>query len=160
MNSKKIILVSHCVLNQNSVVGGWARARGAYPVSGLLIEEGIGIIQLPCPELLFGGLGRPPRSAEEYNTDDYRAFCCELLLPYVRQIREYLKHGYAFLGAVGIQNSPTCAMSIPRGIMADVLFSMLEHENITLPYIEIPEDYREGTSSAELEDTIRKFIRR
>ena len=78
MKSRRIVLVSHCVLNQNSVVEGWSRAKGAVPIVKLLLEEGIGIVQLPCPELICGGLSRPPRSFDDYNTAGYRARCRDL----------------------------------------------------------------------------------
>lgn len=47
--NKKLLIVSHCIINQNSVVEPLARAKGAFPVIIKLLEEEIGIIQLPCP---------------------------------------------------------------------------------------------------------------
>lgn len=159
MKSRRIVLVSHCVLNQNSVVEGWSRAKGAFPIVKLLLEEGIGIVQMPCPELVCGGLSRPPRNFDDYNTAGYRARCRDLLLPYIGQIKEYLAYGYDIAGVIGIENSPTCAFSGVRGVMADELYKMLEQENIELPYMEIPEDYREGRPSPELDKKISEFIR-
>ena len=159
MKSQRIVLAAHCVLNQNSVVEGWARARGAYPVAALLVEEGAGILQLPCPELIYGGLDRPPLEVEDYDTEEYRELCRGLLLPYVRQLAEYARHGYAILGVIGIGNSPTCSFGGVRGVMADVLVSLLEREGLAVPFVDIPEDYREGTEDAAVDEKIKTLLR-
>lgn len=159
MKAKKIVLVAHCVINQNCVVDGLSRARGAYPITELLIREGIGIIQLPCPELIYNGIERPPLSYDDYNTKEYRAVCRSLLRPYVRQIKNYLESGYTFLGIIAINNSPSCSMSGVRGVLVTELISILDKENIALPFVEIPESYREGANSIELEENIIMLIR-
>ena len=49
--SKKIIFLCHCCLNQNAKVRGIASYPGAItPLISMLLEEGIGMIQMPCPE--------------------------------------------------------------------------------------------------------------
>ena len=158
MRSKRIILVCHCLLNQNSVLEGWERARGAYPIASVFINAGIGIVQLPCPELICCGLHRPPLSKEKYDTAAYRSLCRELLRPYIAQLLEYRKNGYELVGMCAIKNSPTCSMSGNRGVLMDELMTLLEAQDIPLPYIEIPEDYREDGSTKELEEKINKFI--
>lgn len=158
MKSKRIILVSHCVLNQNAVLEGWARAKGAFPVAGRLLEAGVGIIQLPCPELLFSGINRPPKTYEEYNTPVYRKLCKELALPYIRQIKEYLENGYTLLGVLGIYNSPTCSISGKMGVFMEALFALCNQENITLKYVEIPKEYSENATDQALENKIEKLL--
>lgn len=159
MKSKKIILVSHCVLNQNAVVERWARARGAFPITKQLIEDGVGIIQLPCPELIFKGIGRLPLNYSGYDTPEYRKTCSKLLLPYVEQIKEYLANGYTLLGVLGINNSPSCSISGQRGVLMEELFALCRQENITLEYAEIPENYNEDTSDESLQNSIEKLLR-
>jgi len=57
--SKKIIVIAHCLLNQNSISDGTADFPSQFDkVINLLIENKIGIIQLPCPELICLGLSR------------------------------------------------------------------------------------------------------
>ena len=159
MKSKKIIIVSHCVLNQNSVVEGWARAKGAYPIAALLLDEGVGIIQLPCPEMAYKGLGRPPLGYDDYNEPAYKTLCCDLVRPIVMQLKDYLKSGYVLTGIIAIENSPTCAISGRRGVLMEVLLPMLVKDRITVPFVEIPETYREGGSHKELEKELIKLIR-
>lgn len=137
--SKKLLLVSHCVLNQNSVVCGWERAAGAFQFVKEIIESGAGIIQLPCPEMEYAGCGRPPRNYEEYNTAPYRELCRRLAGSVTGQMKEYLKHGYQYCGIIGIQNSPTCSISGRRGVFMEELLAQLSDIGLVSGYFEVPE---------------------
>jgi hypothetical protein len=56
---RRVVLVPHWALNQNSRVAGAAVRLAAMEnlIAGLL-QHNIGIIQMPCPELILLGLGR------------------------------------------------------------------------------------------------------
>ena len=131
--SKKIVLVAHCILNQNTVIDRKARAQG--PVKSAVdwaVKEGYGIVQLPCPEFTFLGLNRPPMTYEQYNTPEYRAHCREILKPILQQIEEYVKNDYDISGLLGIQNSPSCHPSYGRGVFMEELLAMVTDEGINL----------------------------
>lgn len=151
--SRKLLLVSHCVLNQNSVVCGWERAAGAFQFVREIIESGVGIIQLPCPEMEYAGCGRPPRDYEEYNTAPYREVCRRLASSVTRQMEEYLKHGYEYCGIIGIQNSPTCSISGRRGVFMEELLAQLSGIGLVSPCFEVPESYDD-----ECQDGVQDII--
>ena len=158
MRSKKVIVLCHCILNQNSVINDWERARGAFPLAGPILNSGIGIIQLPCPELIFKGLDRPPLEYEDYNTEEYRELSRQLLSPYVWQLKEYVSKGYELQGIIGINKSPSCSITGQRGVFMEEFFQMCSDENIELRHMEIPEDYHEEKSDSQMISTIEKFI--
>jgi len=57
--SKKIVFIAHCILNQNSISDGTAVTPACCKeVIELLISSDIGIIQMPCPELMYLELDR------------------------------------------------------------------------------------------------------
>lgn len=57
--SRRLVLAAHCLLNQNAISDGTADYPGTHEeVARLLLEEGVGILQLPCPELCCLGLDR------------------------------------------------------------------------------------------------------
>ena len=57
--SKKVIFVAHCVLNQNAISDGTALYPSAHTdIIQKLLKSQVGIVQLPCPELLCLGLDR------------------------------------------------------------------------------------------------------
>ncbi|MCK4260132.1 MAG: hypothetical protein KAX49_14225 [Halanaerobiales bacterium] len=138
----KIVLLAHCILNQNSVIKGWARARGAFPtVIEFLLREGIGIVQLPCPEQRFLGLQRPPMTVEEYDTLDYRNHCQKLLNGLMEELLNYREHGLELVGVIGIGNSPSCCPN--QGIFFIELQQQLEDNGFQINVISLPPDHQE-----------------
>ncbi len=159
---KKILIVSHCVLNQNSVLPGWERARGAYPVIKAAMDRGIGLIQLPCPELLTMGLDRPPMDYAQYAAvPGFTENCKEMLKPILLQIRIYLKENYRILGVLGIHESPNCSITAQRGILMEQLFSETAKLGLNLNYLEIPTEYEEaneGMFHAKMKEFLDKIL--
>ena len=57
--SKKVVFLAHCLLNQNAISDGTAVYPSAF--QGLIrffLDNDVGIVQLPCPELCCLGLDR------------------------------------------------------------------------------------------------------
>ena len=138
LRDKKLILLSHCILNQNSVVLPLARSKGGFPIAKSLLDQGIGIIQLPCPEFKFLGPERKPMNKEEYDSPEYRTLCRDLFSPILEDIKKYLAQGYSLVGIMGINESPTCSITGSRGIFMEEIFSMLNGEAIDITHFEIP----------------------
>ena len=139
------MLTAHCVLNQNAVIRNWERASGAFNrLVKVLLDENVGILQLPCPEMAFLGEARPPKTKEEYDTPAYRVLCQQLAAPLVKQVVDYHNNGYHVLGLLGIGESPSCDTQGDPGVFMEELMQQLEKEGITLNCIDIPESYLEG----------------
>jgi len=129
--NKKIIITSHCILNQNTVIDGEARSTGAIPSAVDWIQkEGLGILQLPCPEFTYLGLERPPMTYEEYDTKEYRNHCKEILQPVIEQLIEYKRCDYDIVGILGIQSSPSCDMT--RGVFMEELKKLFNEHQIPI----------------------------
>lgn len=112
VRSRKVVLVPHCVLNQNARVAGAAERPAAVVelVTGLLERE-IGIVQMPCPELCACGLDRARiRVARELRTPAGRALSRNLARDLVQQIRAYLRCKVQVLGILGKNGSPSCGV--------------------------------------------------
>lgn len=125
VRGKKILILSHCILNQNSVSDGTAD----YPsinkdVFNQLFQSDIGIIQMPCPEIMCLGLDRGDinggkRSVVVENTriryelekNNSIKIINNLLEQIVFQILEYKQNGFTILGIVGIDRSPSCGVN-------------------------------------------------
>lgn len=158
MLTKKIIVLSHCILNQNSVVNNWERASGGFPIVQYILEKNIGIIQLPCPELIFKGINRPPMTYEEYNnTEGYRESCISLLSPVISQLKDYIHNKYEYIGVIGINESPNCSITSQQGVFMEEFFNLCQKENINSKYIEIPTWYSEENEGNYL-GLLKKFI--
>jgi predicted secreted protein len=67
--SKRLVVVSHCVINQNAVVSGEERSPGIMKSAvDWATEQEYGIFQLPCHEFTYLVPERPPMTVEEYDT--------------------------------------------------------------------------------------------
>jgi predicted secreted protein len=122
--SKKVILVAHCILNQNAKIDRCARYPGAMrEITQALLDAGIGIIQMPCPELLALGLDREVVKDKEttIGSEDDRVgelmkkvlpktMCQKISQDLVYQIKQYQQNGFSVVGILGVNGSPTCGV--------------------------------------------------
>ena len=154
--SKKIVFVAHCVLNQNSKIDRCGRYPGAIiEVTQALISSGVGIVQMPCPEMLALGLDRQverskpttiesedERVAQSMQLKENRSICRQLAADLIRQIQDYQKNGFCVLGILGMNGSPTCGVEtrwgnlqeeIGAGVFIQSLRDQSESAQISLP---------------------------
>jgi uncharacterized protein YbbK (DUF523 family) len=126
--SRKVVFLSHCLLNENTrYLGGAGRAGGVVEIVKPYLERGIGIVQLPCPEeQAWGGVVKR-RLVAFYGTEAsvryrLRNMLLPLMLLYTRwvyrrlarqvatQVEDYLASGFTVLGIIGIDGSPSCGV--------------------------------------------------
>lgn len=110
--SREMVFVSHCVLNANARVEGLSCYAGVHPVVARLAERGYGVIQLPCPEVVFGGLDRPPLAIEDYDTPEFRTLCAGLAEEAAGTAEIYAHKGMRLVGCLGVEGSPSCGVEI------------------------------------------------
>jgi len=153
---KKVVLLAHCILNQNAKIDRCAHYPGMLlEVVSALIAAGVGVIQMPCPELLYLGLDREAehgavttvesedsRVAGRMQDDAAQALCRRLANDLVQQVEDYQKHGFEVIGVVGINGSPTCGVEIgwsttgethDPGEFIQTLREELDKKGISLP---------------------------
>lgn len=112
IKSKKIILLSHCILNSYSKVESFSENNGA--LKEILIElmmKDYAIIQLPCPEHLYLGTRRWEMSREQYDNEMFRNHCITLINPILNEVSNYIKSGYEIKYIVGMKGSPNCGIT-------------------------------------------------
>jgi len=149
-------MVAHCVLNQNAKLDECAYYPGAMrEVSELLINSDVGILQMPCPELLCLGLDRQVEkgttpTVEEEDTriairlaeESGQAILHKLVDDLVYQVQEYNKNGFTIMGIVGMNGSPSCGVELTwaedeekqaPGAFIQILKEKLEQNNLDIP---------------------------
>jgi len=124
VRSKKVVFVAHCILNQNSISDGTAVHPAAFKdIINLFLNNDIGIVQLPCPELCCLGLDRGniygadspvtvenTRIRREMENADTQQKLKTLVDYTMLQIDEYVKHGFEIKGIIGANRSPNCGV--------------------------------------------------
>ena len=108
---KKIVLLAHCIINANAKVHGLGNYSSmVLDLITLLHEHDIGVIQLPCPEMSTYGVKRWGHVREQFDTPFFREQCRKIAGPIVDQLRDYARNGYAVIGVVGVDGSPSCGV--------------------------------------------------
>ena len=134
----RVMLVSHCLLNENTRYAGGATRPGAVAeVIDELIRAGYGIHQLPCPERLAWGGVLKRHSLRMYHSKGrpryvlrgllLRAFVWWTRIVYwrlarqvVADITDYRRSGIAVEGIVGIGISPSCGVTTTLNLRASL----------------------------------------
>jgi uncharacterized protein YbbK (DUF523 family) len=135
---RRVVLVSHCLLNQNTrYAGGATRAGAVAELADELIGAGYGIHQLPCPERLAWGGVLKRHSLRLYHSKGgplyplravlLRAFVWWTRIVYwrlarqvVRDVTDYERSGVTVEGIVGIGASPSCGITTTLDLRASL----------------------------------------
>ncbi len=111
---RRIVFLAHCFLNTNTRFPGGSAFEGAtIPLIQTLLESGVGIIQMPCPEFLCLGLEKGLYG--EMSEADMRACFRQTALTVMDQTEAYLADGYEILGIIGMNPSPSCGVEVTKG---------------------------------------------
>ena len=174
--SRKVAFLAHCLLNQNAISDGTAVRPAGFPeMVSYLLEHGVGIVQLPCPELLCLGLDRgDPQGAERpvvvENTRIRRAMAqaepsrrlARLVADTMAQLLEYRRYGFQVVGILGANRSPCCGVDttsqddqeVPgMGVFLEALSRRLEEVGWQIPMV----GFR-GTDDAV--ETVQRLLER
>jgi predicted secreted protein len=126
---KRVVFLSHCLLNENTrYLGGACRAGCVPEVLDACVELGLGIVQMPCPEELAWGGVLKRRLLLLYDSRSVeRPWLRRMLVPIAvgytrwryqrqadavtRQIADYRRSGYAVVAVVGVDGSPSCGLA-------------------------------------------------
>lgn len=167
LNMQRIILVSHCILNPYSKAQGVLNEKkleASRKVSETLLKDfEIGIIQLPCPELLYKGLDRKPASRSSYENPEFRKICLDMADQVVKLVREYEQNGIEVIAYLGVEGSPSCGVEWThfkvdepekgKGIFTEALCKAIANAGVKVGVIGLPEDRKYG----DIEELLSKL---
>ncbi|WP_147822620.1 CD3072 family TudS-related putative desulfidase [Salidesulfovibrio onnuriiensis] len=158
--SRTICVAASCLLNANAKITPYAACPGVNTeVIMPWIEQGAGLLQLPCPETTYLGMLRWGMTREQYDTQGYRDHCRAILRAPLMELRAYAEAGYAIAAVLGVNGSPSCGVEttcegycggevsedaareqrknlrmVPgRGVFMEVLADMLREHGLDVP---------------------------
>ena len=126
--SKRVVFLSHCLLNENTrYLGGACRQGCIQEIVQVCLESGLGIVQMPCPEQhAWGGVLKRRLllffASQGTLVYQLRSVLLPGLLWYTRsvyaniarlvanQVQDYLSSGFTVLGIIGVDGSPSCGV--------------------------------------------------
>ena len=150
---RKVIFLSHCLLNENTrYLGGAFRKAGIDELIDELQKQGIGIVQMKCPEQkTWGGvLKREMLMGYGISGTLMNAFRKPYMLFFlwksrrsfrkiakdvVAEIKDYIDSGFDVVGIVGINGSPSCGVSAALDLKKSAEFAAyLDIEKLNREY--------------------------
>jgi predicted secreted protein len=122
-----VVFLSHCLLDENVRYLGGAFHSGAVPEVLPLVREGVGICQMPCPEMrAWGGVHKPAMllayglrdtALYRFRRMPFRLFVLctrhryrQLARQVAKEIKQYHDAGVVIAAIVGIGGSPSCGV--------------------------------------------------
>lgn len=171
---RMVAVLAHCILNQNAKLDRCAHCAGAVrEVLEVLLDWGIGIVQMECPEMLHLGLDRQtdPAASPSVAAEDTRiarrmeeAAAQDIVEGIARhvvaQIADYRCHGFSVIGLLGINGSPSCGVETtwrddhePAGYgqLVAALARQLEAKGLSIPMRGIRSSDPEAAQAITLE---------
>lgn len=154
--SGRVVFVANCLLNANNKVLEFARYPGMFKeVVDLLDRHHLGIMQMPCPEVLYMGNQRWWNSRNLYDNAGYRHLCASLASQVADYIENYRRVGCEVTAILTCDGSPSCGITkssycedwggrpkeVPRhlvdqpGIYMEELCALLERRGLPRPEI-------------------------
>ena len=134
----RVVFCSHCLLNENvRYLGGAGRTAGVDEVIDSYLHDGVGVVQMPCPEQRAWGGVLKRRMLPAYGASGIlrgtavqiavRPFVWYTRLVYARlgrlvaaQIADYRRSRVDVVGVVGIAGSPSCGVTTTLDLMGAV----------------------------------------
>lgn len=160
----RFVAVIECILNQNARDQGAAVSPAVNAaVLALCARHGVGLLQMPCPEIRALGPNRERPAGtgirENLDTPSGRRCCRDISEEVVARVREYLDQGVELLAILGGNPlSPGCAvhpsasgkghLDASSGILMRELADALEAASISVPFRGI----RDGNAEQMEED--------
>jgi len=154
--SGRVIFLSHCILNENTRYLGGAFRKGCIrEIVSKHTDDGLGLVQMPCPEEeAWGGVLKKYLLTVYGSSHGVLYRFRNLLLPLflfhtrftyrrlaaktAKRIKDYLDSGFSVVGIVGVDGSPSCGVAKTLDIRKSFdMLASLNAETVT------PEDMNE-----------------
>ncbi|MDD4874769.1 MAG: hypothetical protein PHE15_07370 [Dehalococcoidales bacterium] len=150
IRSNRFIFVPFCMLAQAIRAVGIVKHFPAVvnPIIDVLMDQNINIIQMPCPELFFDTFNRTPCRKAKYDTPENRRVYREASRDVLKQIINLRKAGHKVDAILGIEYSPSCAISRltgtsqmndikESGIFIEEIKRLLNENKLLIPFVGI-----------------------
>jgi len=149
-----VIFLSHCLLNENTrYLGGACRKACVDELVDELQKQGIGIVQMKCPEQktwggvlkreMLMGYGIKGTILNAFRTPYMMYFIWKTKRSFkkiaqdvVSEIKDYMDSGFEVMGIIGIKGSPSCGVSASMDLKKSADFvAQLDIEKINKVYV-------------------------
>lgn len=160
--SNKIAVFCHCMLNVHSLEDNLAEYPGLEEdIVKKALDQGVGFVQLRCPETRLHGIERLPMPKDTYDKPNIRENYRKQAEQEILQLMEFVKNGAEIVAIIGAEASPSCGIHyvakwklgvepkdrkwpdtvdfVPgRGVYMEEIEKLLDEEGIKPQWIGVP----------------------
>lgn len=151
--SKKVVFVSHCIINTNAIAIG-PKTPTIWPaiideIVDCFQKNKISIIQLPCPEQIYYGLIRGSVAKNDIDNPSFRKLCKRIAEEAIKNMKQYMENNFKVIAFIGRRGSPTCGVKKVHlrknnkiievdgmGILVEEISKMIKDKKIDIPLID------------------------
>lgn len=109
--SNKIAVFCHCMLNVHSLEENLAEYPGLEEdIIKIALDQGVGFVQLRCPETRLHGIERLPMPKDSYDKPKIRENYRQQAKGEIAQLKEFVKNGAEIVAIIGAEASPSCGI--------------------------------------------------
>ncbi|TFH15659.1 DUF523 domain-containing protein [Candidatus Bathyarchaeota archaeon] len=179
--SNKIAVFCHCMLNVHSLENNLAEYPGLEEdIVQTAIKQGVGFVQLQCPETRLHGIERQPMPKDSYDKPHIKENYRNQAKAEVKQLKEFVKNGAEIVAVIGAEASPSCGIHYVarwkpgtdpkdrkwpdtvdfvegRGVYMEELESLLDSEGIKPIWIGVPGVSMKKAFPNMFEETLKKI---
>lgn len=152
MEKSAIVLIAPCILDAHfQAAPPEESSHWGKPFIELLKDHSVELLCLPCTETGFCGIPREKHGVDYYQAlEGYPQYCEDQAQGALRRILNLYRDGKNIIACLGVEHSPSCAVSymythhgmVKRaGIFFEQLFAGLDKVDIKLDWIGINRKY-------------------
>lgn len=109
--SNRIAVFCHCMLNVHSLEANLAEYPGLEEdIVKIALDQGLGFVQLRCPETRLHGIERLPMPKDSYDKPKIRENYRKQAKGEVAQLKEFIRNGAEIVAIIGAEASPSCGI--------------------------------------------------
>lgn len=136
----KIMVVTHSIFNQLALDEDRRISKGPIPVIKDLTDLNVQLIQIPNIDNYYSLKLEREINAEDRNTEEFKEYARQFILPLVNDVMDKVKKGAKFLGVLSYRGDDTQSVEPQNSPIMVEVFRLFDRKCMITPYYEIKEN--------------------
>ncbi|NLC65683.1 MAG: hypothetical protein GX752_01920 [Clostridium sp.] len=137
---KKIMVVTHSILNQLALAEDKRLTEGPIPVIKDLTDLNVQLVQIPNIDNYYSLKLEREITEEDRNTEEFKEYTRQFILPLVNDVMDHVKKGAKFLGVLSYRGDNTQSVEPQNSPIMVEVFRLFDRKCMITPYYEIKEN--------------------
>lgn len=140
---EKILVVTHSILDQNSLPPERRISEGPISVVKDLVDLHLNLFQVPDVERGYASFLKRELTEADKSTEEYHTYIKKALVPLVSTVMDRVKKGATFYGVLSYSGDDSQRVEPETSLVMIELFRLFDRRCMLTPYYEISEKISE-----------------